>query len=82
MPTENVHVSVTYSCLAFILIFFVFKINPSTGVINFSEEVGKTFLWKSIAKSKDKEAVRLEKKPSNNDKPSRGSGIKERFVIQ
>ncbi|UJR16088.1 hypothetical protein I4U23_003000 [Adineta vaga] len=43
------------------------QINPSTGVINFSEEVGKTFLWKSIAKS------------SNHDKPSRSSGIKNKI---
>ncbi|CAF3644771.1 unnamed protein product, partial [Adineta steineri] len=28
-----------------------------TGVINFSEEVGKTFLWKSIAKTKNKSAT-------------------------
>ncbi|CAF5102043.1 unnamed protein product, partial [Rotaria sp. Silwood1] len=27
--------------------------NQSTNVMNFSEEVGKTFIWKSIAKSKD-----------------------------
>ncbi len=57
------------------------KINPSTGVINFSEEVGKTFLWKSIAKAKDKEAMALEKKSSNNEKPSKSSGIKDRFII-
>ncbi len=51
------------------MIFVFFKINPSTGVINFSEEVGKTFLWKSISKSKD------------NEKPSRSAGIKNKFVV-
>jgi hypothetical protein len=53
-------------------------------VINFSEEVGKTFLWKSIAKSKDKEPSTLERKyqsqkQPNTDKASRGSAIKKRF---
>jgi hypothetical protein len=48
-------------------------------VINFSEEVGKTFLWKSISKSKAKEIVPPEKKSSTNEKSSRSSGIKNRF---
>ncbi|CAF0790608.1 unnamed protein product [Adineta steineri] len=47
------------------------QINPSTGVINFSEEVGKTFLWKSIAKTKNKSAT--------TDKPSRTAGIKNKI---
>ncbi|CAF0758464.1 unnamed protein product [Rotaria sordida] len=53
--------------------------NQLANVMNFSEEVGKTFLWKSIAKSKDKEVIASEKKPSNNDKSSRSSGIKKRI---
>ncbi|CAF3368958.1 unnamed protein product [Rotaria sp. Silwood1] len=53
--------------------------NQSTNVMNFSEEVGKTFIWKSIAKSKDKEGIASEKKSSSNDKSSRSSGIKKRI---
>lgn len=64
-----------------ILSLYFVKINPSTGVINFSEEVGKTFLWKSIAKVKDKETIPSEKKSSNNEKSTKSSGIKERFII-
>ncbi|CAF2962810.1 unnamed protein product [Rotaria sp. Silwood2] len=59
------------------------KIDTSTGVINFSEEVGKTFLWQSIAKTKDKEATSEEKlhtpKQPPYDKPSRGSALKKRI---
>ncbi|CAF3643219.1 unnamed protein product [Rotaria sordida] len=59
------------------------KIDTSTGVINFSEEVGKTFLWKSIAKTKDKEPTPERKlhqpKLPPNDKPSRGSALKKRI---
>jgi hypothetical protein len=58
---------------------YIFQINPSTGVINFSEEVGKTFLWKSISKSKAKEIIPSEKKSSTNEKSSKSSGIKNRF---
>ncbi|CAF0834824.1 unnamed protein product [Adineta ricciae] len=54
------------------------KINTSTGVINFSEEVGKTFLWKSISKTKDKETSASERK-TNSDKSSRSSAIKKRI---
>ncbi len=50
-------------------------------MINFSEEVGKTFLWKSIAKTKDKETITSDKKSSTNEKPSKSSGIKNRFII-
>lgn len=64
-----------------LILFFYFQINPSTGVINFSEEVGKTFLWKSIAKTKDKEITSSEKKSSNNEKPTKTSGIKDRLII-
>ncbi|CAF2401099.1 unnamed protein product [Rotaria sp. Silwood2] len=53
--------------------------NRANNVMNFSEEVGKTFLWKSIAKSKDKEGIPSEKKSSTNDKSSRSSGIKKRI---
>jgi len=35
-------------------------------------------LWKSIAKTKDKEAIPSEKKSSHHEKP-KSSGIKERF---
>lgn len=60
--------------------------DPSSGTINFSEEVGKTFLWKSIAKPKDKEPKPSEKKEqtnkqSPNEKQSRGSALKKRFLI-
>ncbi|CAF4212872.1 unnamed protein product, partial [Rotaria magnacalcarata] len=41
--------------------------------MNFSEEVRKTSLWKSITKSKDKEVTTSEKKSS------RSSGIKKRI---
>jgi hypothetical protein len=56
-------------------------------VINFSEEVGKTFLWKSIAKIKDPEPTTPTKKSQsqkqpNNDKSSRGSALKKRSAIK
>jgi hypothetical protein len=56
-------------------------------VINFSEEVGKTFLWKSISKTKDKEPTTPQRKSqsqkqSSTDKSSRGSSIKNRFLIE
>ncbi|CAF1216222.1 unnamed protein product [Rotaria sp. Silwood1] len=59
------------------------KIDTSTGVINFSEEVGKTFLWRSIATTKDKEPssegkLHTPKQPTT-DKPSRGSALKKRI---
>jgi hypothetical protein len=77
VPTENVQVCLLI--IRIVLVIFLFKINPSTGVINFSEEVGKTFIWKSIAKQKNRES---EKKSSSTDKPSRRSGIKNKFVIE
>ncbi|CAF3524763.1 unnamed protein product [Rotaria socialis] len=59
------------------------KIDPSTGVINFSEEVGKTSMWKSISKTKDKESTAPERKEhqkqSTTDKPSRGSALKKKI---
>jgi len=58
------------------------QINTSTGVINFSEEVGKTFLWKSIAKTKEKEPTiqrKFQSQKSNSEKSSRGSAIKKRI---
>ena len=62
----------------------VFQIDTSTGEINFSEEVGKTFLWKSIIKNKDKDPNASDQKSSgqkggNSEKSSRGSAIKKRF---
>lgn len=55
-------------------------------MINFSEEVGKTYLWKSIAKNKDKEPRTPDQKSSNekqsnSEKTSRGSAIKKRFDL-
>ncbi|CAF3982700.1 unnamed protein product [Rotaria magnacalcarata] len=47
--------------------------NQPSNVMNFSEEVRKTSLWKSITKSKDKEVTTSEKKSS------RSSGIKKRI---
>ncbi|CAF1020101.1 unnamed protein product [Adineta steineri] len=60
------------------------EINTSTGVINFSEEVGKTFLWKSISKTKDKEPATPDRKTAsqkqpNSDKASRSSALKKRI---
>ncbi|CAF4978209.1 unnamed protein product [Rotaria socialis] len=49
--------------------------NQPSNVMNFSEEVGKTSLWKSITKSKGKAVTTSEKKSS------RSSGIKKRFII-
>ncbi|CAM4906352.1 unnamed protein product [Rotaria socialis] len=47
--------------------------NQPSNVMNFSEEVGKTSLWKSITKSKGKAVTTSEKKSS------RSSGIKKRI---
>ncbi|CAF5033584.1 unnamed protein product [Rotaria magnacalcarata] len=47
--------------------------NQPSNVMNFSEEVRKTSLWKSITKSKDKEVTTSEKKSL------RSSGIKKRI---
>lgn len=48
--------------------------------MNISEEVGKTFLWKSITKAKDKNYTPLVKRQPSNDKSIRSTGIKERFI--
>ncbi|CAF0728534.1 unnamed protein product [Didymodactylos carnosus] len=56
------------------------KIDPSTGIINISDEVAKTFLWKSIANVKEtKDNSSNKQKRSSESTKTRGSGIKRRI---
>ncbi|CAF1088075.1 unnamed protein product, partial [Didymodactylos carnosus] len=54
------------------------KIDPSTGVINISDEVAKTFLWKSIANEK-KDNTSNKPTTSSESTKTHGSGIKKRI---